>query len=210
MSLRLTHQTATVRRLGGLALSVSLHIATLTIAAYGIVALPQVPQESKSEVEVTYVSLAPTADVRREPMLIEPADLFNDFPADSASLPLPDFDLNITKISTRRNLLFPFITADLSFLDALRHETALSQRRLVNPFQGPAIHGPNRSHHFSPAQPLSIARLIARGRAVTGGTSSPKWSMSLSGLIPTTVVRPNWSRGIAIGTSCSPFATTAS
>ena len=138
MSLHLTQQTVTVRRLGGLALSVSLHVATLTIAAYGIVSWRHVPRESKPEVEVTYVSLAPESAVRPEPMLVEQADLFTDFPADSASLSLPDFDFDVTKISTRRNVLFPFITADLSFLDALRRETALSQRRFVNPFQDPA------------------------------------------------------------------------
>ena len=75
MSLHLTQQTVTVRRLGGLALSVSFHVATLTLAAYGIVAWRHGPQESAPQVEVTYVSLAQESAVRREPMLIEQANL---------------------------------------------------------------------------------------------------------------------------------------
>jgi len=107
----------------------------LMIAAYGIVGLPPVQTTLKPEVQVTYVSRAPTPAMPREPMLVDQAELFTDIPKDSASLSLPDFEFNITKIGTRRNVLFPFITADLSFLETLRRETALSQRRLVNPFQ---------------------------------------------------------------------------
>jgi hypothetical protein len=107
----------------------------LMLAASGIVGLPPVPTEPRPEVQVSYVSFAPKPAIPREPMLVDQAERFTDVPADSATLSLPDFEFNITKISTRRTVLFPFITADLSFLETLRHETALSQRRLVNPFQ---------------------------------------------------------------------------
>jgi len=102
MNLRLAQQSVTGRRLDGLALSVPLHVCMLMIAAFGIVAPAPVPTESRPEVQISYVSLAPKTATPREPMLVDQAELFTDIPADSASLSLPDFEFNIMKIGKRR------------------------------------------------------------------------------------------------------------
>ena len=102
MNLRLAQQPVAGRRLGGLALSVPLHLVMLMIAAYGIVGLPPVQTTLKPEVQVTYVSRAPTPAMPREPMLVDQAELFTDIPKDSASLSLPDFEFNIMKVDKRR------------------------------------------------------------------------------------------------------------
>jgi hypothetical protein len=144
VNLSIAQQPHTLRRLGGLAISTPIHLFVLMILA--IRGLPA--HVEPATVEITYVSPgpadAPLAAVP-DPMLLEEAELSTHAGPDQSALALPDFDFDVSKISSRRNLLFPFATTDLSFLRTITRDVQVRRSRLVNPLSsGASANGPSK------------------------------------------------------------------
>lgn len=120
-------------------MSAPLHAAVLLMLALGASARLHVDSQP-ADVAITYVAVAPIGNAppdaasSRDPMLIASGDSDANPALDDSSLALPDFDFDITKIGRRRNVLFPFLTSELTFLDTMTRETARQRRHLTNPF----------------------------------------------------------------------------
>lgn len=124
------------RRACGFSVSVVLHVAA--VAGFALVAPPpgsSNPPQPGSQIAVVYVPSEPSA-ASRDRDLLEEAPL--DAVVESAGVHFAGFEFDIAKIRERRDALFPFLTADLPFLDRMADDTRLAPSGLVNPYAQPA------------------------------------------------------------------------
>jgi len=114
------------RRAGGAAVSVSLHCAAALLAARMVTST----SASKPEKTVLVITTVSPSD----PLLLERSDVLDSSSSLEPSLVLPGFHFDISKVSSRRNVLFPFVTTPMTFLDAAKREVSVRRSHLANPF----------------------------------------------------------------------------
>jgi hypothetical protein len=119
------------RRICGLAVSAPLHLAAVALCAFlAAQSIASVPSRGRSIV-VTYVS-APGDSTSAQDLVLAADEDANRIPP--RRLDVAGFHFDIERIRARREALFPFLTADLMFLDPIRDERRAAEGRLVNPF----------------------------------------------------------------------------
>ena len=130
------------RRVYGFSVSAVLHVAA--VAGLALVAPPpdsSNPAHPGSQTSIVYVPSEPTATSRDR-------DLVEEAPADAvvehAGVRFAGFEFDIAKVRRRRDGLFPFLTADLPFLDRITDDRRPSSSGLVNPYAAPARNASRR------------------------------------------------------------------
>ena len=119
------------RRVWGLTASVAMHIAVLVIlTSIGYQRITFLAEPTGSREVVTFVP--PSASHAARDLTVD--DVTGQ--ADPAAPPfaVAGMTFDVAHIRARRDILFPFLTRDLLFLEGLEHQVRISRGRLANPF----------------------------------------------------------------------------
>jgi hypothetical protein len=159
------------QRVGGFAVSIPLHVALLIAARASLssLELPRPPNTiAVPEIRPVALTSTPQSSLSRDPMILNESERSDAIEDGTAHVSLPSFDFDITKIRARRNVLFPFLTADLRFLDHIAREVTLARKRLAGPFQTSA-----QARSVKP--PLRMSDLVVAGIVDRAWSRKERW-----------------------------------
>ena len=139
------HSAIPARQKSAVAMSAALHLAIAAVIAPPWQRLPA-PDETSPPNPMTVVMIPPTEDARFPGLNPVPETGRNwTIPPDdaAATLRLPGFNIDVSKISDRVYVLFPFLTPGLSLDHFVQPPRREKQTRLVNPLARPRAGRPD-------------------------------------------------------------------
>lgn len=120
-----------IRRSAGLAASLLLHAAALVFVMTRDPAMAGAPGPADGDAAIAVMNAPADLMLPSDPQPDESTDI--ETPPGQAPLVIDDFAFDIEKIRRRRHALFPFLTADVLFLERIVERTRIDPEALYNP-----------------------------------------------------------------------------